>query len=69
MRKEYCVYVCVCVCVYIYMTLVSDNIRESHYICFIIPELTYVVEMAEWLDAMSSVKLGRFQPQLKVFCV
>ena len=29
----------------------------------------YVTEMAEWLDAMSSVKLDRFQSQLEVSCM
>ena len=26
--------------------------------CIIIPELTYVVEMAEWLDTVYDIKLG-----------
>ena len=29
----------------------------------------YVIEMAEQLNAMSSVKLGGFQSQLEAFCV
>ena len=35
------------------------------WICVIIPELTYVVEMAEWLDTMSSAKLGGFRSHLE----
>ena len=34
-----------------------------------IPELTYVVKMAEGLDTMSSVKLGGFQSQLESSCM
>ena len=33
------------------------------------PELTYVTKMVEWLDTMSSVKLGVFWSLLKVSCV
>ena len=33
------------------------------------PEGTYVTEMAEQLDTMSSVKLGRFRSQLEESCV
>ena len=43
--------------------------NESSYDCVIIPELTYVCEMAEQWDKMSSVKLGRFQSQLEVSCM
>ena len=34
-----------------------------------IPELTYVTEMAERLDTKSNVKLGGFQSQLEASCV
>ena len=43
--------------------------NESEYIFVINPELTYVTEMAEWLNTMSSVNLSRFQSQLEAFCM
>ena len=34
-----------------------------------IPELMYVAKMAEQLDTLSSINLGRFQSQLEMSCV
>ena len=54
-------------------TLVSDSAKckqaKANTKSVIIPELTKVVEMAERLNTMSSVKLGAFRRQLEASCV
>ena len=56
-----------------FSTLVSDNANckqtKANIKCVIIPERTYVAEMAERLDTNSRVKISMFRSHLEASCV